>query len=223
MEDPTRPIKHYHNEADRMKRDEKLMMTIDYNHLSAWRFKDTIMESIVNEFHRFEPYIRKAITQFLSDLGSTHAKERFVQVGFYNMPQVNKIRDLKSNSLGRLMSIHGTITRTTEVKPELLFGSFKCLECGSVAANIEQQFKFTEPVRCSNERCENRTKWELINSDSVFIDWQKLRVQEHSGDIPAGSMPRSLDVIMRGEIVDHAKPGDRTIFTGNLVVVPDIV
>ena len=48
-------------------------------------------------------------------------------------------------------------------------------------------------------------------------------MQEHSGDIPAGSMPRSLDVILRGEIVDMAKPGDRTIFTGNLVVVPDIV
>jgi len=36
-------------------------------------------------------------------------------------------------------------------------------------------------------------------------------------------MPRSIDVILRGEIVDMAKPGDRTIFTGNLVVVPDIV
>lgn len=36
-------------------------------------------------------------------------------------------------------------------------------------------------------------------------------------------MPRSIDVILRGEIVDQAKPGDRTIFTGNLVVVPDIV
>lgn len=36
-------------------------------------------------------------------------------------------------------------------------------------------------------------------------------------------MPRSIDVILRGEIVDHAKPGDRSIFTGNLVVVPDIV
>lgn len=36
-------------------------------------------------------------------------------------------------------------------------------------------------------------------------------------------MPRSMDVILRGEIVDQAKPGDRTIFTGTLVVVPDIV
>jgi DNA replication licensing factor MCM6 len=36
-------------------------------------------------------------------------------------------------------------------------------------------------------------------------------------------MPRSIDIIMRGDIVDMAKPGDRSIFTGTLVVVPDIV
>ena len=36
-------------------------------------------------------------------------------------------------------------------------------------------------------------------------------------------MPRSIDVILRNEIVDTAKPGDRCIFTGTLVVVPDIV
>lgn len=60
-------------------------------------------------------------------------------------------------------------------------------------------------------------------SQSIFVDWQKVRVQEVSGDIPAGSMPRSIDIIMRGDIVDTAKPGDRSIFTGTLVVVPDIV
>jgi DNA replication licensing factor MCM6 len=50
-----------------------------------------------------------------------------------------------------------------------------------------------------------------------------VRLQELSSDIPAGSMPRSIDVILRGDIVDEAKPGDRTVFTGTLVVVPDIV
>jgi DNA replication licensing factor MCM6 len=62
-----------------------------------------------------------------------------------------------------------------------------------------------------------------VIEESVFTDWQKLRVQEHSGDIPAGSMPRSIDVILRNEIVDTAKPGDRSIFTGTLIVVPDVV
>ena len=36
-------------------------------------------------------------------------------------------------------------------------------------------------------------------------------------------MPRSIDVILRSDTVDKAKPGDRAIFTGNLVTVPDIV
>jgi DNA replication licensing factor MCM6 len=56
-----------------------------------------------------------------------------------------------------------------------------------------------------------------------MVDWQKVRVQEYSSDIPAGSMPRSIDVILRGEVVDIPKPGDKAVFTGKLVVVPDIV
>ena len=121
-----------------MKSDEKMNMFIDYNHLIAFRFSNnSFIDLLVSEYHRFEPYLRKAITQFMADLGSHHAKDRLFQVGFFNMPQVNKIRDLKSNAIGRLMSIHGTITRTTEVKPELLYGSFKCLECGAICSNME--------------------------------------------------------------------------------------
>lgn len=122
------------------------------------------------------------------------------------------------------MSIQGTVTRTTEVKPELINGSFKCKVCDTINRGVEQQFKFTEPVRCVNHAvCMNMSDWELMNGDSIFLDWQKIRVQEQSSDIPAGSMPRSVDVILRGDIVDTAKPGDKSIFTGTLVVVPDIV
>ena len=53
------------------------------------------------------------------------------------MPSIHKIRDLKVLTLGRLMSIHGTVTRTTEVKPELLLGSFKCLECSTFTPHVE--------------------------------------------------------------------------------------
>ena len=35
-------------------------------------------------------------------------------------------------------------------------------------------------------------------------------------------MPRSMDVILRNEMVDRAKPGDKCMFTGALVVVPDL-
>jgi DNA replication licensing factor MCM6 len=54
-----------------------------------------------------------------------------------------------------------------------------------------------------------------------FVDWQKLRVQENANEIPPGSMPRSIDVILRNEMVERAKAGDKCVFTGSLVVIPD--
>ncbi len=35
-------------------------------------------------------------------------------------------------------------------------------------------------------------------------------------------MPRSLDVILRSELVERAKAGDKCVFTGTFVVVPDV-
>ena len=35
-------------------------------------------------------------------------------------------------------------------------------------------------------------------------------------------MPRTLDVILRGEQVERAKAGDKCIFTGTLIVIPDV-
>lgn len=87
---------------------------------------------------------------------------------------------------------------------------------------MAQLFKYTPPQVCPNGHCGNKTQWELSIENSRFNDWQKLRVQEHSSDIPAGSMPRSIDVILRHEFVDHAKPGERLVFTGTLVAVPDV-
>jgi DNA replication licensing factor MCM6 len=121
------------------------------------------------------------------------------------------------------MAIEGTVTRTTEVKPELSIGTFKCKVCSVYTEGIEQQFKFTKPIKCKSDKCNNTAEFDLVTKESVFQDWQKVRLQEHSSDIPAGSMPRSIDVILRGDMVEQAKPGDRTCFTGMLIVVPDIV
>lgn len=49
-----------------------------------------------------------------------------------------------------------------------------------------------------------------------------MRVQENSNEIPAGGMPRSIDVVLRNEIVEKVKPGDKCQFVGMLVAVPEI-
>ncbi len=40
--------------------------------------------------------------------------------------------------------------------------------------------------------------------------------------VPAGSLPRTMEVVLRNEQVEQARAGDKLVFSGNLVVVPDI-
>lgn len=154
--------------------------------------------------------------------GSPEQTERVFQISFFNLPTVHKIRDIRSEKIGSLLSITGTVTRTSEVRPELYKASFTCDLCRAIVDNVEQAFKYMEPSFCPNPSCENKAFWTLNVSRSKFIDWQKARIQENANEIPTGSMPRTLDVILRGECVERAKPGDRCKFTGAEIVVPNV-
>lgn len=148
--------------------------------------------------------------------------DKVFAIAFYNMPLVSRVRSLRAGNIGQLLSISGTVTRTSEVRPELSVATFVCEACRAVVANVEQTFRYTEPTQCPNRTCNNRQAWQLDIRQSTFVDWQKVRIQENSSEIPTGSMPRTMDVILRGEIVDRAKAGEKCIFTGALIVVPDV-
>ncbi|CAI4062552.1 hypothetical protein SUVZ_07G0560 [Saccharomyces uvarum] len=161
-------------------------------------------------------------TRSITTSTSPEQTERAFQISFFNLPTVHRIRDIRSEKIGSLLSISGTVTRTSEVRPELYKASFTCDMCRAIVDNVEQSFKYTEPTFCPNPSCENRAFWTLNVSRSRFLDWQKVRIQENANEIPTGSMPRTLDVILRGDSVERAKPGDRCKFTGVEIVVPDV-
>lgn len=148
--------------------------------------------------------------------------DKLFTLAFYNLPLISRVRQLRTKSIGKLLSISGTVTRTSEVRPELYLATFICEGCRTVINNVEQTFRYTEPTQCPNLTCGNRQGWRLDIRQSTFVDWQKVRIQENSSEIPTGSMPRTMDVIMRGEIVDRAKAGEKCVFTGTPIVVPDV-
>ncbi|KAK4180866.1 putative DNA replication licensing factor mcm6 [Triangularia setosa] len=148
--------------------------------------------------------------------------DKLFAIAFYNLPLVSRVRSMRARNVGQLLSISGTVTRTSEVRPELALATFVCEGCRAVVPDVEQTFRYTEPTQCPNATCQNRTAWRLDIRQSTFVDWQKVRVQENSSEIPTGSMPRTMDVILRGEIVDRAKAGEKCVFTGALIVVPDV-
>lgn len=58
--------------------------------------------------------------------------------------------------------------------------------------------------------------------NSVFEDGMVVVCPAGTPQIPGGSLPRTIDVILRANNVDRAKPGDKVTFTGSLVVCPDV-
>ena len=91
----------------------------------------------MQDYVRYEPYLRKAIMQFMISQEHVVGRNRLYQIGLFNLDLIDKIRSLKTGQLGRLMSIDGTVTRTTEVKPELQVGTFKCMQCDQYVPGVE--------------------------------------------------------------------------------------
>ncbi|CCJ30947.1 unnamed protein product [Pneumocystis jirovecii] len=188
------------------------------------RFFPFLMRGLHRLVERYEPaYYRSTISQTTNK--SKVSTDKTFHLAFYGFPLVSKIRDLRADRIGKLSSVSGTVTRTSEVRPELSRATFVCEACRAVVTEVEQVFRYTEflqPSQCPNEICRNQKSWRLNISQSSFVDWQKVRIQENNSEIPTGSMPRTLDVILRGEIVERVKAGDKCLFTGSLIVIPDI-
>ena len=55
--------------------------------------------------------------------------------------QVASIRQLRADKIGRLSAVAGTVTRTSDVRPELLVGAFKCRRCQTGHLGVEQQVR----------------------------------------------------------------------------------
>jgi len=182
--------------------------------------RDNLNAAVPELLRRIEdPDIREQANKHLEKEGD----QKFA-ASFFDLPLYHGIRDLRAEKLNKLISIRGTVTRTTEVKPELLVGTFQCNECQREVSGVAQQFKVTFPAVCPTRNCGNRTNWTLLPQSPTtrWGDWQRVRLQENENEVKAGNMPRSLDVIVRDECCERCKPGDKVLVTGCLIVVPDV-
>ncbi|VDM16467.1 unnamed protein product [Hydatigera taeniaeformis] len=172
---------------------------------------------------RLYPYLCTAVKNFINDhVPDTLNSGRDFYVCFTDITTLHRLRELNTHQLGKLVKIRAQVVRSHPVHPELTLGTFKCEDCGAVIRNVEQQFKYTQPSICCNPQCANRVKFELLTNQSKFVDFQKVRVQETQAEVSRGSIPRSMEILLRADAVELAQPGDRCEFIGTLIVVPDL-
>ncbi|KAM4669519.1 DNA replication licensing factor MCM6 [Amazona ochrocephala] len=209
----------YLRDAEELIRPERNTLVVSFVDLE--QFNQQLSTTIQEEFYRVYPYLCRAVKTFARDHGNVPANKDFY-IAFQDLPTRLKIRELTSAKIGSLMRISGQVVRTHPVHPELVSGTFLCLDCQTVIKDVEQQFKYTQPNICRNPVCANRRRFLLDTNKSRFVDFQKVRIQETQAELPRGSIPRSVEVILRTEAVESAQAGDKCDFTGSLIVVPDV-
>ncbi|XP_008941082.1 PREDICTED: zygotic DNA replication licensing factor mcm6-like [Merops nubicus] len=156
----------YLRDAEELIRPERNTLIVSFVDLEE--FNQQLSTTIQEEFYRVYPYLCRAVKTFARDRGNVPSNKDFY-VAFQDLPTRHKIRELTSAKIGSLMRISGQVVRTHPVHPELVSGTFLCLDCQTVIKDVEQQFKYTQPNICRNPVCANRRRFKPAGHKQVKI------------------------------------------------------
>ncbi|MDW7641670.1 MAG: minichromosome maintenance protein MCM [Nitrosarchaeum sp.] len=202
----------YVEQIDEMMPKNAKYIVVDYNDLVVEPEIEIIFtidpDRILNAFSRA---INETLQTRFPDYAEKIKDESRVRL--VNYPLQRSLRQINAETIGNIASVSGMVVRASEVKPlakELVF------LCPDEHQTIVIQLKGMDvktPMICNNPSCKHRD-FELKPEASKFIDFQILRLQELPEDLPPGQLPHYIDVTIRQDLVDNARPGDRIILTG---------
>ncbi len=194
-----------------MPKDAKFIL-VDYNDLVVEPEIEILFsedpDRILNAFSRA---IKEALQIRFPDYAEKIKDE--VRVRLVNYPLQRSLRQINAETIGRITSVSGMVVRASEVKPLAKELIFVCPDEHTTKVVQLKGMDVKVPVVCDNPNCKQRD-FELKPESSKFIDFQILRLQELPEDLPPGQLPHYIDVTIRQDLVDNARPGDRIILTG---------
>ncbi len=142
--------------------------------------------------------------EYAESIESLHVRLR-------RLPDKVQLRRVGADCIGRLISLDGIVVRATPIKPLIVKAAFKCRKCNELTSAEQSGTAMMAVSLC--QYCKSKYL-DLSAEDSVFMDYQELRVQERPEDLPPGQLPRSMDMNVKDDLVDVARPGDRVTVTG---------
>ncbi|HDI75420.1 MAG TPA: minichromosome maintenance protein MCM, partial [Thermoprotei archaeon] len=176
----------------------------------------------------------KAVKDFIEVEASDYAqKHEHFNARFRGVPDIVPLRRLRSEHLFKLISVEGIVTKITPVKQLLYEAIFRCVECGGEVKVLQVGRGFSQPAFCpycgieedlledsikKKSKRRRKSNFELVLEKSKYIDWQKAVIQEKPEELPPGQLPRSLEVVLKEDLVDTIRPGDRVSVSGVLMV-----
>jgi len=131
------------------------------------------------------------------------------------------IRDLRAKHLGQYIAVEGLVRKSTEVRPRVTDALFQCLRCGTIIKEPQDGQNFREPLECYEEqggckRSASATKFRLMTETSLYLDTQKLEIQESPEGLRGGAEPQRLTLYLEDDLTGRITPGERLIMNGVL-------
>jgi replicative DNA helicase Mcm len=202
----------YVEQIDEMMPKSAKFIIVDYNDLVVEPEIEIIFttdpDRVLNAFSRA---IKEALQTRFPDYAEKIKDE--VRVRLVNYPLQRSLRQINAETIGNITSVSGMVVRASEVKPLAKELVFVCPDEHQTKVIQLKGMDVKIPIVCDNPSCKHRD-FELKPEASKFIDFQILRLQELPEDLPPGQLPHYIDVTIRQDLVDNARPGDRIILTG---------
>ena len=202
----------YVEQIDQMMPKISKYIVIDYNDLVAnfdieSKFNEN-PDEILNAFAR-------AIKEILQERFPKYAEKikDEIRARIANYPVQRSLRQINAEVIGKVTSVSGMVVRSSEVKPLAKELIYVCPDHHVTQRFLLQGMSVNVPVKCDTPNCQHKDL-EIKPESSTFIDFQILRLQELPEDLPPGQLPHYIDITIKQDLVDNARPGDRVILTG---------
>lgn len=168
--------------------------------------------------------LAKSNPEKATSLNSALSRENRIWPRIYNFAPVTAMKSLRGNSVGRFVSVKGTVVRVSNIRQQLTSMEFECTRCGEKQLRSFTDYKYSVPTKCPTEKCRART-FNPLQETADTVDWQKIRVQElqdKNDDLSfreEGRMPRTIDAELFSDLLDSCIPGDTVTVCGTIRVL----
>ena len=192
---------------------DKRSISVDFNDLSKYD------PELANELTaRPDVILEGANASLRGKLGDIDIGDSDVHARFFNQ-NINTplVMDVGSSYIGKMIKLDSLIVKRSEISPKAKIDAYKCMNCGFI--NKFRAGKDEVVDVCSNPSCRKKAL-KQTPEDSVFVNLQKIAVQDPLEKLKGNSPTWQLEVWMEDDLVNTVIPGDIIELTGILRIRP---
>lgn len=211
---------------DALKRNYNLnQFWVEINVEDLSSFDELLAEKLSKKPTEHLPILEEAAKELADELTAPRPegeeKVEDIQVLLSSESHTANLRELKSESVSRLVKIPGIVISASAIKAKATKISIQCRSCRNIIPNLPVKpglEGYVMPRKCNTEQA-GRPKCPLdpyfiIPDKCKCIDYQVLKLQEAHESIPQGEMPRHLPIYCDRVLCERVAPGARVTVLG---------